>query len=194
MEQEVWKDIIWYEGRYQVSDLWNIRSIKYLRSNIYKNLSLCVGRSKYVQIGLYKDFKQKTTQVHRLVAIAFIPNPENKIQVNHINWIKTDNRIENLEWCTPSENAIHAFKTWLKNGDKSYFKTNPPIFFWKDNHQSKSVIQLSKEWEFIKEWWWMREVERELWISNSTISACCKWKKHSRTAWWYKWKYKIDFL
>ena len=70
--------------------------------------------SKYIRVNLYKNGKNNYFQLHRLVAEAFIPNPENKPFINHINGIKTDNRVENLEWCTKSENAIHAFKTGLE--------------------------------------------------------------------------------
>lgn len=87
-------------------------------SNIYSTLTNKVLKhgidSKgYKQVNLSRDSKVSTCRVHRLIAIAYIPNPENKPCVNHINGIRTDNRIENLEWCTKSENAIHAYKTGL---------------------------------------------------------------------------------
>ena len=78
----------------------------------------CKGKNvtnNYLSVGLIKNRKQKSLLVHRLVAEAFIPNPENKPYVNHINGRKDDDRVENLEWCTASENATHAIKTGLNN-------------------------------------------------------------------------------
>ena len=107
--QEIWKTVIIdgeiYEN-YEVSNLGKIRSLNYRRSGEVKELRLSVGKGGYLQVPLCKNGKHKIYKVHRLVAFAFIPNDdtENKIDVNHIDEDKSNNTVENLEWCTASYN------------------------------------------------------------------------------------------
>lgn len=106
--KEIYKDIPGYRN-YTVSNLWIIR---------YRGDRIHLSNSKiwYVTTTVKILMKSKSVWVHRLVAITFIPNPENKREVNHINWIKSDNRVENLEWVTPSENVRHLVNVlWNHN-------------------------------------------------------------------------------
>lgn len=179
MDKEVWKDISWYEWLYQVSNLWNVKSLKYNHTNREKILS--VKWSLYYMFWLCWKWSKKHKTVHRIVAKEFIPNPESKPEVNHINGIKTDNRVENLEWCTKSENWMHAYKMWLSKAPHTWK-------LWKNHHCSKAVLQYDLKWNFIKEWWWMRDIKRAIWINNGRISECCNWKREN--FWWYIWKKK----
>lgn len=107
---EIWRDIVGYEGLYKISSCGRVKSF---HNKSEKILAVHINKFNYSRILLSKNGNSKTYLVHRLVAIAFIPNPDNKPEVNHKNGNKSDNRVENLEWVTCSENTRHAFVTGL---------------------------------------------------------------------------------
>lgn len=109
--KEIFKPVPEFE-MYEVSNLGRIKSFALYPDG--RILKPSVTRDGYLRTALTKDSKVKHLSIHRLVALAFIPNPENKPEVNHINGIKTDNIVDNLEWSTSSENQLHAFKTGLQ--------------------------------------------------------------------------------
>jgi len=111
MEKEKWSAIAGYEGLYEVNLNGSVRSLH--KRNFQKELKPKLDRAGYLSFTLCKNGKQKGKFGHRLVAEAFIPNPENKLEVNHKNGIRTDNSVENLEWVTHSENMIHAYSIGL---------------------------------------------------------------------------------
>ena len=117
MNNEIWKGIKDFESQYEVSNLGRVRTIPKLLLNGKVRPAIILKQQfnfkGYYRVGLHKDKKLKQCAVHRLVANAFIPNPLNKPQINHINGIKTDNRVENLEWCSNLENMQHAHKIGL---------------------------------------------------------------------------------
>lgn len=120
-DMEIYKDVIGYEGLYKVSNYGNIISVARHRRKESKVLKQCLLRTGYYCIDLCNNGVIKKHLVHRLVANAFLDNHLNKEQVNHINGIKNDNKLENLEWCTRSENQLHSIKTGLRSakGEKN---------------------------------------------------------------------------
>lgn len=124
LKGEVFNPIKENEKSYQISSFGRVKSLNYNHTNQPKILKNNLQNTGYLAVSLNFNGKVKTISVHRLVAEAFIPNPDNKPFVNHINGIKTDNRAENLEWCTASENTNHGIKIGLINdirGQKNIF-------------------------------------------------------------------------
>lgn len=130
LEGEIWKDIDFLKGRYQVSNKGRIR--RFAHKRLFKGTEsfviggLCrisLDKKGYPTLGYrLENGKCRSKKVHRLVAEAFIPNPENKPQINHIDGNKQNNNVENLEWCANSENQLHAYKLGLNTGRRGVKK------------------------------------------------------------------------
>lgn len=178
--EEVWKDVVGYEGLYQVSNSGRIKSLKYANQyGVFKREKILRKRydkKGYLHVYLYDKNMKKSFKLHRLIAETFIPNPENKPQVNHINGIKDDNRVENLEWCTNQENQIHAFKIGLQK-----------IKVGSLNPNAKKVNLYDLKGNYINTFGSIKEAQMYLHKNISHISDCCKGKR--KTAGNYIWKY-----
>ena len=129
MKTEIWKSVTNYEGYYEVSNLGRVRSLtRQIEKRENGNITILTRTGKittaiitekgYERVGLSKDAVQKNCLVHRLVGIEFIDNPEGKPQINHINGIKTDNNVDNLEWVTNEENFKHSVELGLRHYQK----------------------------------------------------------------------------
>jgi len=168
----IWKEIYLYP-MYIISSNGEIKNIKTKRS-----LSICDDSKWYKLVTLYNKLWRKTHYIHRLLWQSFIPNPDNKTQINHLNGIKSDNRLENLERCTASENQIHSIHSL---GTVPWNTWN----IWKGG---RWVIQYDMWWNIIKEWGCISDIQRELWIYQSNITRCCQW--YLKTYKWFIFKYK----
>lgn len=186
---EEWRDMVGFEGYYQVSSLGRIKRLK--TSDIGKD-----GKVKNFQPHILKQQKQrgymnvmvsvnnvqKRFRIHRLIGLAFTPNPENKPYINHKNGIRDDNTVPNLEWSTNSENQLHAYRILGKQNPRNRLgKTGAHCY------NAKEVFQYSEEDVFIKQWPAVSVAARELKVMQSAISRACK-KGYSCLG--FKWKYK----
>lgn len=189
LKNEYWKDIKDFEGLYQVSNYGRVKSLKRKTRNNQCMSDIILKQSKikqgYYQVTLCKEHKKYMRLVHMLVAKAFIPNPLNKPCVDHDKPVEKDccnNCVYNLRWATHKENTQHC---WELNRNRS------PMYnkFGKDNHNSKPIIQYDLHGIFIRQWYSMADIERELGFCYQGISANVRNKKHS--AYGYKWKYGL---
>lgn len=184
---EIWRDIKGYEGLYQVSNEGRVKSLE--RKTQHRGRLITIKErflkqspdtKGYLMAHLYKNGIDNTLKVHRLVAEAFIDNPDNLPQVNHKNEDKTLNSVENLEWCDTKYNINYG--THNERVAKSL--TN--------GITSKPIIQYDLDGNFIQEYPSMHEAARCLGLKQGGISMCCR--GIAKTAYGFIWKYKMDEL
>lgn len=179
-----WKDIVGYENEYQINQFGEIRTLKdSSKLKKYDVLKPQISkRNGYVYQMLYKNGKEKLLRVHRLVAMVFLPNPNNLPQVNHKDGNKQNNSVDNLEWCEQSDNMKHAYKNGLQipseNQRKAIINTN--------KLKQKKVCQI-KDGEVINTFSGISEASRQTKISISCISRCCNLKRKSTNG--YEWRF-----
>lgn len=203
--EEIWKDIEGYDGLYQVSDMGRVKSLdRYtdygmskgivaFRKGVIMKPFINNAGNGYECVKLSKFGVKTIFSVHRLVAIAFLPNPDNKTEVNHIDGNTRNNKVYNLEWCTHSENMKHAFKTGLctpnhnfrhsENAKRAISRKN----MWGNSIKNRIVSQFTLSGEFIRDWNGFCEIKRELGYCESSIVNCCKGRY--KQSYGYIWKY-----
>lgn len=192
--EEIWKDIPGFEGLYQASNIGNIKSVE--RTVMFGKNQRTVKQAilhpfkkdnGYLVVKLYKDHKQYTVYVHRIIAMIYCDGYSEEMDVNHKDGIKDNNIYSNLEWCTRAENVRHSISV-LKNKIGN---------FTKGRKFQKPIIQLSLTGEKIREWNSAYEVQRILGISESAIRRCLYSSKRKSEGNYqsngYKWVYAKDY-
>ncbi len=188
--EEIWKDIAGYEGKYEVSNLGRVRGVErkttlcnqhgeFQRKEHGRIKSQCMNRKDgYRNVRLYRDGKERTLYVHRLVAQAFIPNPDNLPEVNHKDEDTTNNRVDNLEWCSSKYNSNYGVGSLVRHQQKSY-----------------RVARIDKDGNILREYPSLLEAARQTGEAIRTIRMQCtkktKLKSESKKSKlvFYRWKF-----
>lgn len=169
---------------YYITDTGEVYSRNYRKTGRVKKLSQNKTKSGYLYIGICKNKKQIKKRVHRLVAEAFIPNPDNKPEINHKNGVKTDNRVENLEWVNRSENIKHAYDVLKRPVNKNLYQKRG-----KDNPKSKTILQI-KDGIVIEKFYGAYDAQNKTGVCQANISKCCNKKRKSAGG--YRWEYDMS--
>lgn len=188
---EIWKDIKDFEDLYQVSNMGRVKSLERVVEFMYwdfkktmhipeKILKPQLNKNGYYVVHLSKGNKHTSKLVSRLVAEAFIPNIDNKPQIDHINTVRTDNRVENLRWCTQQENTDNPTS---KEKHKKYYSEH----IGSKHPCAKKYIQFTRDGELVKVWDSAVDVQNEIGIHQSHIGSCCTGNR--QTAGGFRWKY-----
>lgn len=193
MINEEWKDIIGYSGIYQISNSGMVRVLERKVNSNFKNADIITRKEKIIRPGIDKfGYKRvalqlfgrprKSFSVHRLVALHFIPNPDSKPFINHIDSNPSNNNVDNLEWCTQSENIQHAYNIGRKFGPKTNVGKIGVLA-----NTSKKVNQFSLDGILLKTWDCILDAQRAHGYNGPNISKCCLNK--IQTAYGYKWQH-----
>ena len=189
---EKWREIPGYDGKYEVSTYGNVRCVNFRKTGKSQIMKMTLSRHGYYMITLRYQGKNVNRSVHRLVALTWIPNPNNLPEIDHINSIPSDNRIENLRWCTKAENLMNPATIAKRKYTASIPYSKNPIT--EDRRlkisirMSKPVIQMNGGGKYINEFKSITDAALQTKIHPGSINKCCRGK--IKTAGGYKWEYK----
>ena len=181
---EVWKNIEGFEGRYQVSNLGNVKSLNYMAKGYPALLTPKTNNKGYAWVDLWKNGKSHPLLVHRLVAQAFLKNPDNCLQVNHKDENPLNNKVENLEWCSPSYNVRYSMNLHPTRTKVRKRRPNGIPYKW---YQRVRQIDIQSE-KIVNEYDYICDAVRAVNKRNDFgIRQCCLGKR--QTAYGYKWEF-----
>ena len=197
--KEVWKDIVGYEGLYQVSNLGRVKSLPrarkcYADRQYISKERILKGRPNskgYLRVQLKNGGKLERRFLHRLVAEAFIPNPSNKKEVNHIDCVPTNNTAENLEWTTHQENILWAVRCGrFKHLKEERSKLGKLLIEKAREAVKRKVCLINENGDVIKVYNTLTEACKEYRLDNGSLTKCCQGKQ--KTCGGYRWRYDND--
>lgn len=177
---EEWRDIVGYEGLYQVSNYGNVRSLHYRNTTEIRNLCLKAHPNGYLQIELHRNGGREHRLVHRLVALAFVEGYTAGLQVNHLDENKQNNKATNLEWCTVSDNTKYSLWHRRNPAHRNCVKGIP-------RKETRSVAQMDSEGNTLRVWRSPITIKQELGYSDWSIKECCRGNR--KQAYGYRWCY-----
>lgn len=198
-DKEIWKPVVGFEGFYEVSNKGRVRGVEHYvptfnKGTLYqqivygKILKPSQKSDGYLAVDLHKNAVRKTITVHRLVATAFIPNPDNKPCVNHLDEVKTHNWVENLEWCTVYENLHYGTGPERRSLTLKQHWANGEIHR-RPNHKIKKVAKYSKGGELLTVYQSFTEAVKALGIKGCDAHVCQCLNGQRQTAYGYRWEY-----
>lgn len=187
--EEIWKDVIGYEDAYQVSNLGCVRSVDRIILNTSgryilvhgKVLKLRHNNNGYLYVILSKCQSKKFVFVHRLIASAFLPNTDNKPEIDHINAIRDDNRVSNLRWVTKIENRNNPH-TIISNRESNRLARRKSL-----DSVKKKILQLDLDGNILKVFESLHNIEKTTGYSRANICRCCNGKK--KICYGFKWEF-----
>ena len=195
MQEEIWKDIQGYEGRYQISNLGNVKSLNYRNSKRSQNLVPKVNNYGYKWVELSNGIERKQLLIHRLVALAFIDNPLNYPIINHKDENPLNCTADNLEWCTNKYNVEYSMERHPERfitvkTSKRFERAKRDFYKLKTKYSNTHINQFSLKGEFIKQWLNFAELKHIKNYNSTSIKECCEGKR--KTAYGYKWEFADD--
>lgn len=192
MEEEIWKPVVGYEGFYEVSNLGHIRSLNYNKTGKTEAIRPSITTNGRAQVILAFNGRKTHKLVHRIVAEAFIPNQENKPCIDHIDTNPLNNLVDNLRWCTRSENNLNMI-TRKRLSAAGVFKMKNQWSSGCFDKQKRAIAQLSLGGELLRVWESMMDASRGTGIPAGDICGCCKGVRGRKTRGGYKWCYLSDY-